>query len=65
MSGTRFEMFVHVHVFSLVMTYFFEAVHVELTDEGGKIPMFEVNGKNFLCEAGDALDGEGVPGRSP
>jgi hypothetical protein len=63
--GACLEVLVHVDVFPLVVAYFFEAVHVELPDEGGEIAMLEVDGEDILGEAGDALDGEGVSGGSP
>ena len=65
MSGTRLEVLVHVHILSFVVPDFFETVHVELSDEGGEIAMFEVGGKDVLCEASDAFDGKGVAGRGP
>jgi len=63
--GTRLEVLVHVNVFAFVVSDFFEAVHVELPDEGSKITMFEINRKNILSEACDTLDGEGITSRCP
>lgn len=45
------------------MADFAKSVHVELADEGGEVFVFEVAGKDFLCEFGDVFDIEAV-GRS-
>jgi len=42
--GSCFEILVHVYILTFGMAYFFEAVHVELPNEGSEIFMFEVVG---------------------
>ena len=65
MSGTRLEVLVHVYVLSFVVSDFFETIHVELSDEGGKVAMLEIGGKDILCEASDAFNGECVASGGP
>lgn len=65
MLGICFEVIVHVDILPFVVADLFKPIHVQLPDKGGKIPMLEVYGKNFLGEASDALDCKGFSGRSP
>ena len=47
------------------MTYFIEAVHVELSDEGGEVVMLEVLGEYNISEAIDILNIKGFASRNP
>ena len=39
---------------------FFESVHIELSNEGEKVVVSEVEGKDFVDEAGGIFDSEGI-----
>jgi hypothetical protein len=45
--------------FFFVTAYFAEAVHVELSYEGGEVGVFEVAQEDLVGEAGDVFDDEG------
>ena len=47
------------------MTCLPKAIHVELSDEGSKVSMFEVDRQDFLSESRDVLDDKGVVGGGP
>ena len=54
------KVLIHVDVVAVGVANLFEAVHVELPDEGGKIVMLEVARQHLLREPRDILDIEGV-----
>lgn len=42
------------------MAYFSKPVHVELSDKGGEVIMFEESRKDSLSKLSDAFDVEGI-----
>jgi predicted nicotinamide N-methyase len=59
------EMFVHVDVVSFGVADLLEAIHIELSDEGGKVVVFKVSRQHLLSEACDVLDIKAVPRGGP
>ena len=58
-------MLVLVDILPIRMPDLAEAVHVELPDEGGEIPVFEVAGQNLLGKFADVFYVKWIAGRCP
>lgn len=65
MATALFEIFIDVDIVSVRVAYLFESVHIELSDEGGKVVMFEVAWQDFFSESWDVFYIEGVSCGSP
>lgn len=50
LTVSSFEVAICVDIVPLRGTDFIEVVHVELTDEGGKVPVLVVGGEDFIRE---------------
>jgi hypothetical protein len=59
------EEFVVINVIDILSSSFVEIVHVELTNKGSKIVMFEIGRKDFLAEFRRLFDNESVAFRVP